>query len=115
MSISREGNLLEPHSDGQREVSQRLQEMLKVFCDVIETLALQSQDDESHTPTISQLITFPTSQESGNTTSGNIRLPTNKICSTTATTWEQRMLCCLANSSYCNQIFFQHIGTIFVK
>uniref|UniRef100_T1GPX0 Exocyst complex component 2 n=1 Tax=Megaselia scalaris TaxID=36166 RepID=T1GPX0_MEGSC len=95
----REGNLLEPQSEGQREVSQRLQDMLHAFCGVIEKLA-QTQDDENHTPIVSQLLGFPN-------TSGLER--------GSSMTWEQRILCCLANCSYCHKIFFTHIGTVFVK
>lgn len=95
----REGNLLEPQSEGQREVSQRLQDMLHAFCGVIEKLA-QTQDDENHTPIVSQLLGFPN-------TSGLER--------GSSMSWEQRILCCLANCSYSHKIFFTHIGTVFVK
>lgn len=101
----REGNLLEPQSDGQREVSQRLQEMLSTFCGVLEELAFQSHDDEVNTSTVSQLLGFPNSQQSG---------PDSKMWGSVVS-WEQRILCCLANCAYCNKSFFPHIGTVFVK
>lgn len=43
----RENTLLEMHSDGNKEISQRLQEILKTFCSVIETLAFQRCDEVS--------------------------------------------------------------------
>ncbi|XP_037957649.1 exocyst complex component 2 [Teleopsis dalmanni] len=100
----KEGNLLEPRSDGQREISTRLQEFLLSFCAVIEELAYQSHDEETPTHNISQLLGYPhTAQTSG------------RFWCSTVVTWEQRMLCCLANCSYCNKSFFPHVGEIFVK
>ncbi|XP_055375734.1 exocyst complex component 2 isoform X2 [Condylostylus longicornis] len=100
----REGNLLESQSEGQRELSQKLQDMLSAFCSVIENLASQSQDDEGHQPTIS-LLGFSSFQQNG----------VERKNWDSATSWEQRILCCLANCSYCSKVFFPHIGTIFVK
>ncbi|XP_068145979.1 exocyst complex component 2 [Drosophila tropicalis] len=101
----REGNLLEPQSDGQREVSQRLQEFLSAFSGVIEELAFQSHDEETPTHNVSQLLGFPNAQQPDSVAhSGGA-----------AVTWEQRMLCCLANYAYCNKSFFPHIGDIFVR
>ncbi|XP_017477844.1 PREDICTED: exocyst complex component 2 [Rhagoletis zephyria] len=103
----REGNLLEPQSDGQREVSQRLQEFLSTFCGVIEELAYQSHDEETPTHNVSQLIGYPNVQQSG--------LTSGRFWSSNVITWEQRMLCCLANCAYCNKSFFPHVGDVFVK
>ncbi|XP_014092975.2 exocyst complex component 2 [Bactrocera oleae] len=103
----REGNLLEPQSDGQREVSQRLQEFLSTFCGVIEELAYQSHDEETPTHNMSQLIGYPNVQQSA--------LMSGRFWNSSVITWEQRMLCCLANCAYCNKSFFPHVGDIFVK
>ncbi|XP_064542046.1 exocyst complex component 2 [Drosophila montana] len=101
----REGNLLEPHSDGQREVTQRLQELLSAFSAVIAELAYSTHDDETPTHNVSQLLGFPNAQqpESVSGVGG------------AAVNWEQRMLCCLANYAYCNKSFFPHIGGVFVR
>ncbi|XP_030384774.1 exocyst complex component 2 [Scaptodrosophila lebanonensis] len=108
---AREGNLLEPQSDGQREVSQRLQEFLSAFSRVIEELAYQSHDEETPTHNVSQLLGFPNAQHTDpNVSSGHFY-----ATGTSAVTWEQRMLCCLANYAYCNKSFFPHIGELFVK
>lgn len=103
----REGNLLEPQSDGQREVSQRLQEFLSTFCGVIEELAYQSHDEETPTHNVSQLIGYPNVQQSA--------LMSGRFWNSSVITWEQRMLCCLANCAYCNKSFFPYVGDIFVK
>ncbi|XP_001654115.2 exocyst complex component 2 [Aedes aegypti] len=104
----RETSLLEPHSDGQREMSKRFQEILGTFCGVIETLALQrSDEDPQQAPMLSQLIGFPAAllqqQMSGDKSWGS------------SITWEQRMLCCLSNCIYCNKIFFPKLGGMFTK
>uniref|UniRef100_A0A0K8TTG7 Exocyst complex component 2 n=1 Tax=Tabanus bromius TaxID=304241 RepID=A0A0K8TTG7_TABBR len=101
----REGNLLEPHSEGQREMSQKLQDMLKAFCEVIENLAFQTDDDDVLTTTISQLIGFPNSQQ----------MDYSKRDFHSVVSWERRILCCMANSAFCNKSFFPHIGSIFVR
>lgn len=102
---AREGNLLEPQSDGQREVSQRLQELLSAFSGVIAELAYPAHDDE--TPThVSQLLGFPNAQQPDSVSAG---------VGSAAVNWEQRMLCCLANYGYCNKSFFPHIGGLFVR
>ncbi|KAL7741108.1 hypothetical protein ACLKA6_018141 [Drosophila palustris] len=102
---AREGNLLEPHSDGQREVTQRLQELLSAFSGVIAELAFASHDEETPTHNVSQLLGFPNAQQP-ESVSG---------VGSTAVNWEQRMLCCLANYAYCNKSFFHHIGGVFVR
>lgn len=104
----RETSLLEPHSDGQREMSKRFQEILGTFCGVIETLALQrSDEDPQQAPMLSQLIGFPAAllqqQMSGDKSWGS------------SITWEQRLLCCLSNCIYCNKIFFPKLGGMFTK
>ena len=107
----REGNLLELQSDGQRDVSQRLQEFLSSFCAVIEELAYQSHDEETPTHNVSQLLGFPNNQQ--NSAVG--ALTSGRFWSASVMSWEQRMLCCLANCAYCNKSFFPHVGEIFVK
>ncbi|XP_055523309.1 exocyst complex component 2 [Wyeomyia smithii] len=104
----RESSLLEPQSDGQREMSKRIQEMLATFSGVIETLALQrSDEDPQQSPMLSQLIGFPAAllqqQVSGDKSWGS------------SITWEHRLLCCLSNCIYCNKIFFPKLGTLFSK
>ncbi|XP_016945210.2 exocyst complex component 2 [Drosophila suzukii] len=103
---TREGNLLEPQSDGQREVTQRLQEFLSAFSGVIEELAFHSHDEETPTHNVSQLLGFPNSQQPDSVAGSG---------GGAAVTWEQRMLCCLANYAYCNKSFFPRIGDIFVR
>lgn len=104
----REGSLLEPQSDGQREISQKLQDILNAFCVIIESLADQQCDEERQaSSTISQLIGFstPVTNLSGSKDNlGNCSVP-----------YEQRLLCCLANCVYSTKIFFPHLGTLFVK
>lgn len=107
----REGNLLEHQSDGQRDVSQRLQEFLSCFCTVIEELAYQSHDEETPTHNVSQLLGFPNNQQ----IALNPALNSGRFWGSGGITWEQRMLCCLANCAYCNKSFFPHVGEIFVK
>lgn len=101
----REGSLLEPQSEGQREISQKLQDILNEFCVRIKQLADEQCDYDRGT--ISQLIGFSSpatslSESKDNLGSGSVP-------------YEQRLLCCLANCVYCTKIFFPHIGTLFVK
>lgn len=103
----REGNLLEPHSDGQREVTQRLQELLSAFSGIIAELAYPSHDDETPTHNVSQLLGFPNAQQPESVSGAG--------GGGAAVNWEQRMLCCLANYAYCNKTFFAHIGEVFVR
>ncbi|KAH8263051.1 hypothetical protein KR044_003759 [Drosophila immigrans] len=105
---AREGNLLEPHSDGQREVTQRLQELLSAFSGVIAELAFASHDDETPTHNVSQLLGFPNAQQPESVSGAGSN-------SAAAVNWEQRMLCCLANYAYCNKSFFHHLGDRFVR
>ncbi|XP_061397628.1 exocyst complex component 2 [Musca vetustissima] len=106
----REGNLLESESDGQREVSLRLQKMLLCFCDVIQDLAFNSHKEETPTHNVSQLLGYPNNQSSG-PASGRFA----SLSPSTVVTWEQRMLCCLANCAYCNKSFFHRVGKLFER
>lgn len=102
----RESPLLEPQSDGQREISQRVKDMLNTFCEVVENLAFQRSDEDQQAPLVSQLIGFPTNathQQIDDKDWGGL-VP-----------WEQRLLCCLANCIYCNKIFFNHLNVVFNK
>lgn len=110
MHFIREGNLLESESDGQREVSLRLQKLLLCFCDVVQDLAFNSHKEDTPTHNVSQLLGYPNNQASG-PASGRFA----SLNSSTAITWEQRMLCCLANCSYCNKSFFHRVGKLFEK
>lgn len=94
---------MDAHPDAQREVSQRLQDMLIAFCNVIELLAYQINEEDAHTPIVSQLIGFPNANQDGFS------------CRYSGLSWEQRMLCCLANCLYCDKSFFSYIGSVFVK
>lgn len=102
----REIGLLEPHSEGQREISQRVKELLNTFCEVIRTMAEQRCDDQQ-APLVSQLIGMPANavhqQQIDDKDWGN------------AVSWEQRLLCCLANCVYCNKIFFNELNNLFNK
>uniref|UniRef100_A0A1Y9H2W3 Exocyst complex component 2 n=1 Tax=Anopheles dirus TaxID=7168 RepID=A0A1Y9H2W3_9DIPT len=107
----RESTLLEPQSDGQRELSKRFQEILTSFCGVIETLALQrSDEDPQQAPMLSQLIGFPAALLQQQMSTGDKREWGNPMI-----TWEQRLLCCLSNCIYCNRIFFPKLGNLFTR
>ncbi|EDS31273.1 exocyst complex component 2 [Culex quinquefasciatus] len=106
----RETSLLEPQSDGQREMSKRIQELLGTFCGVIETLALQrSDEDPQQAPMLSQLIGFPAALLQQQISGGTDKSWGSSI------TWEQRMLCCLSNCIYCNKVFFPKLAGLFTK
>jgi exocyst complex component 2 len=86
---------------------------LKNFNNVIEQLATERSDDEvQHMP--KQLIGFPTNS---NLLPHSINLNEAKstFSSTITITWEHRLLCCLANSAYCNKMFFNSLGNLFTK
>lgn len=111
----REGQLLETNSDGQREISKIIQDMLKAFSDVVEQLATERSDDEiQQIPNISQMVGCPVNNlwpqsitiNEGNKTGVSI----NSII-----TWEHRLLCCMANSAYCKKTFFLNLGNLFQK
>lgn len=103
----REQSILEPHSEGQREISQRLQDMLIDFCAVIECLGMERCDDEHQPVGMSQLIGFPNAIVHNG-------MGAEKSWSGTIV-WEQRLLCCLANCAYCSKTFFNNLGTVFTK
>ncbi|KAM7352450.1 exocyst complex component secretory 5 isoform 2-T2 [Cochliomyia hominivorax] len=108
----REGNLLESESDFQREVSLRLKQLLLCFCHAIQEWAFFSSKGDTVTHNVSQLLGYPNNQSSG-PASG--RFPSLSTTNETAITWEQRLLCCLANCAYCNKIFFNKVGKLFEK
>lgn len=101
----RENALIEPQTDGQRDVSRRVQDILQVFCNVIENLAMERSDEDSQAPAISQLIGFPTEMHT-------YQSVTDRNWGSLLT-WEQRLLCCLANCAYCNKIVFNNINSTF--
>lgn len=107
----REGVLLEATSEGQREVSKIVQDILKTFCNVVENLATERSDDEIQQITsVSQMVGFPT-----NNLPQSITLTDKNFSLSSIITWEHRLLCCLANSAYCNKIFFLSLGNLFLK
>lgn len=102
-----------PNSEGHREVAKIVETILKCFSTVIEELATERSDDEvQHMP--KQLIGFPTNS---NLLPHSINLNEVKstISSTITITWEHRLLCCLANSAYCNKMFINNLGNLFTK
>ena len=102
-----------PNSEGQREVAKIVETILCSFSSVIEELATERSDDEiQHMP--KQLIGFPTNS---NLLPHSINLNEAKstISSIITITWEHRLLCCLANSAYCNKMFFNNLGNLFTK
>lgn len=101
---ARESPLLEEHSDAMHEVSQRTRELITTFVDVIEALAFQRYDSNQHSSLVSQLIGF------GPAAHGNDEKTSLQISS-----WDQRLLCCLANCLYSNKIFLAHLSEIFTK
>ncbi|XP_058058990.1 exocyst complex component 2 [Anopheles bellator] len=111
----RESTLLEPQSDGQRELSKRFQDILGSFCTVLETLALQrSDEDPQQAPMLSQLIGFPGTlllQQQQQ----HLGTEEDKRGSNASITWEQRLLCCLSNCIYCNRHFFPQLGDLFTR
>lgn len=105
----RETPLLDEQSEGLQHISQRTRELLTAFCDVIETLAFQKCDTNQPAPLVSQLVGFVANAPNAshqNTDDKNWR----QIAS-----WDQKLLCCLANCLYCNKKFFAHLNTVFVK
>ena len=121
---TRESSILEAQSDGQKEITRLVQEILDTFCSVIENLAFQRCDDVQHGLGVSQLIGFPNSPHQHNSVmaspgSGANAVPPNAIHEhsdiDTIVTWEERLLCCMANCEYSNRIFFPHLGVVFEK
>lgn len=108
----REGPLLEDHSDASREISQRTRELMTTFTDVIEMLAFQPYDSNQQNTLVSQLIGFVANASAVNPMQA--ATPDEKG-NTPITSWDQRLLCCLANCLYCNKLFFNRLATIFSK
>lgn len=109
----REIPLLEDHSsDASHEISQRTRELMTAFTEVIEVLAFQRYDSNQQTPLVSQLIGFV-----ANVSAVNPMQPAtpDEKGNTPITSWDQRLLCCLANCLYCNKVFFSRLATIFNK
>lgn len=98
-----------PNSEGHREVAKIIESILNCFSSVIEQLATERSDDEvQHMPR--QVIGF---SASSNLLPHSITL--NEAKSTITITWEHRLLCCLANSAYCNKMFINNLGNLFLK
>lgn len=105
----RESSLLDERSEGLQQISQRTRELLTTFCEVIETLAFQKCETNQQTPLVCQLIGFAA-------TSSNPMQPNADDKSwRQIVSWDQKLLCCLANCLYCNKQFFAHLNTIFTK
>lgn len=105
----RESPLLDEKSDGLQHISQRTRELLSSFCNVIESLAFQKCDMSRQTPLVSQLVGFA-ANSSNPSQNNNEDRNWRHIDS-----WEQKLLCCLANCLYCNKTFFAHLNTVFAK
>lgn len=104
----RESPLFDETTEGSQHISQRTRELLSSFCDVIESLAFQKCDMSQQTPLVSQLVGF--AANSSNPSQNNENRNWRQIDS-----WEQKLLCCLANCLYCNKKFFAHLNTVFAK
>lgn len=105
----RETPLLDEHSDGLHHISQRVRELLSTFCDVIESLAFEKSDSNQQSPLVSQLVGFAANNTSLSQPNGDEKT-FNQV-----TSWDQKLLCCLANCLYCNKQFFTHLHSVFVK
>lgn len=98
-----------PNSEGHREVAKIIESILNCFSSVVEQLATERSDDEvQHMPR--QVIGFSTNS---NLLPHSITL--NEAKSIITITWEHRLLCCLANSAYCNKMFINNLGNLFLK
>lgn len=104
----RESPLLDEQSDGLQHISQRTRELLSTFSDVIESLAFQKCDSNQQTPLVSQLVGFAANANASH--QHNEDRNWRQIVS-----WEQKLLCCLANCLYCNRNFFAHLNAVFTK
>lgn len=118
----RETVILEPQSEGLREISKRFQDILDAFTSVIESLAIQP--DEMHQMGVSQMLGFPNSPAALNSsvTAGGagkggpgVGLADSERVWETVNGWEQRLLCCMANCAFSNKMFFNHLGTLFER
>lgn len=105
----RESALLDEKSEGLQHISQRTRELLTTFCEVLETLAFQKCDTNQQAPLVSQLIGFV-----GNTSNSTQHNADDKNWRQIVS-WDQKLLCCLANCLYCNKKFFAHLNTVFNK
>lgn len=105
----RETPLLDERSDGLHHISQRVKDLLSTFCEVIESLAFDKNDSSQQTPLVSQLVGF-----AGNNTSF-VQANADEKPFQHITSWDQKLLCCLANCLYCNKQFFIHLHSVFLK
>lgn len=104
----RESPLFDEKSEGLQHISQQTRQLLSSFCEVIESLAFQKCDMSQQTPLVSQLVGF--AANSSNPSQNNDDRHWRQIDS-----WEQKLLCCLANCLYCDKKFFAHLNTVFAK
>lgn len=113
----RESTLLEPQSESAHELSQRVQEILDKFATVIEALAFAEDEHGGGgvrtVSTISQLVGCPASTPGGG--GGGVGAGTGggDEKSLSPMTWEQKLLCCMANCLYCDRVFFSGLEEIF--
>lgn len=105
----RETPLLDDQSEGLPHISQRTRELLATFCEVLETLAFQKCDTNQQAPLVCQLIGFAANSSNSAQPHGDDK-SWRQIVS-----WDQKLLCCLANCLYCNKKFFAHLHTVFTK
>lgn len=105
----RETALLDEQSEGLQHISQRTRELLNTFCGVIETLAFQKCDTNQQAPLVSQLVGFVASSSNSTHHTADDK-NWRQIVS-----WDQKLLCCLANCLYCNKKFYAHLNTVFAK
>lgn len=105
----RESPLLEEHSDALSETSQQTRNLITAFAEVIESLAFQRYDSGQQSSLVSQLVGFgavsPAANQYSPDENGTLQV----------STWDQRLLCCLANCLYCNKFFFDHLNEMFTK
>lgn len=106
---TRETALLDEKSEGLPHISQRTRELLGTFCEVLETLAFQKCDTTQQAPLVCQLIGFAANS------SNSIQPHADDKNWRQIVSWDQKLLCCLANCLYCNKKFFAHLNTIFTK
>lgn len=107
----RETTLLGDQSESLAHISQHTRELLNTFCEVLEKLAFQKCDKTPQAPLVCQLIGF-TANSSANS---SIQLHGDDKSWRQIVTWDQKLLCCLANCLYCNKKFFAHLNTVFTK
>lgn len=105
----RETALLDEKSEGLQQISRSTKELLTAFCEVLEKLAFQKCDTTQQAPLVSQLIGFVA------TSSNSTQQHADDKNWRQIVTWDQKLLCCLANCVYCNKKFFAHLNTIFTK